>query len=101
MIPSLLDLTKEIVEELSNLGATHFSEAYNYYTPDGKVKMLSSVHFFKGNEIDKDGFMDEVAYFSPDMTFKNCFLSGFNPINRKNGVDIKNIRPIPYEDFIF
>lgn len=85
----LYELTDEILERLINLGATVCSISKNYDEPN--KNKVSSIHFFKDDKI-IDGCLQEVAYFIPDLhssRFGN--MSGFNEVNRKNGLDLDNL----------
>jgi hypothetical protein len=96
MKPELTELNDEIVESLAAAGATHFSIARNYDKPNDKK--TSSIHFFDSDKVDNNGSLNEVAYFMPDMhSPKLGKSSGFQLINRSNGIDVENVELIPRE----
>lgn len=84
-------LNDEIINELKKLGATHYSNAYNYNNPYSNA---SSIHFFLSNEKDQNNSFPECAYFIPDMHSESLGkLSGFNVCHRPNCIDL-DIRPL-------
>ena len=97
---------KKIMARLREMGATHFSNAYNYgvnkhspYEQDYSSS-ISSVYFFSSDKKDANGCYPEIAYFLPDMHCDSLGeLSGFNECTRRNGV-YANITPIRWGQYI-
>ena len=96
--PLLFALNNETTAKLKELGATHFSCAFNFGTM--KNGTISSIHFFTGDELDQNGELYEVAYLMPSMQMPLKPLSGFNTVERKNGIDTET-RSIDYEELYF
>jgi hypothetical protein len=88
-------LNDKIINELKKLGATHYSQAFNYDKPH--ENNVSSIHFFTSNENNQNNGFPECAHFIPDMHSVSLGeLSGFSICHRLNNFDT-NLLPLTFD----